>query len=81
VASQAWWTSPPPRKPPHHPSRFFGLLVYLISFIPVIGQITRPSPIPISSRIAGGDLQIGGFGARPRDRTAICQCADRGTLS
>ena len=41
----------------------FGLLVYLISFIPVIGQITRLAD-PYFVTNDGGDLQIGGFGAR-----------------
>jgi vitamin B12/bleomycin/antimicrobial peptide transport system ATP-binding/permease protein len=47
------------------PSTFaiFGLLVYLISFIPVIGQITRLAD-PYFVTNDGGDLQIGGFGAR-----------------
>ena len=40
----------------------FGLLVYLISFIPVIGQITRLAD-PYFVTNDGGDLQIGGFGA------------------
>jgi putative ATP-binding cassette transporter len=41
----------------------FGLLVYLISFIPVIGQITRLAD-PYFVTNDGRDLQIGGFGAR-----------------
>jgi putative ATP-binding cassette transporter len=41
----------------------FGLLVYLISFIPVIQQITRLAD-PYFVTNDRGDLQIGGFGAR-----------------
>jgi vitamin B12/bleomycin/antimicrobial peptide transport system ATP-binding/permease protein len=41
----------------------FGLLVYLISFIPVIGQITRLADSYFVTN-DGGDLQIGSFGAR-----------------
>ena len=41
----------------------FGLLVYLISFIPVIRQITRLAD-PYFVTNDRGDLQIGGFGAR-----------------
>ena len=41
----------------------FGLLVYLISFIPVIRQITRLAD-PYFVTNDRGDLQIGGFDAR-----------------
>ena len=42
----------------------FGLLVHLISFIPVIRQITRLAD-PYFVTNDRGDLQIGGFDARP----------------
>jgi hypothetical protein len=41
----------------------FGLLVHLISFIPVIRQITRLAD-PYFVTDERGDLEIGGFGAR-----------------
>src|SRR5271170_6086853 len=41
----------------------FGILVYLISFIPVIRQITRLAD-PYFVTNDRGDLRIGGFGAR-----------------
>ena len=68
VAVQAgWW---PPRfselAPPASLATtvaVFGLLVHLISFIPVIRQITRlADPYFVTNK--RGDLEIGGFGAR-----------------
>jgi putative ATP-binding cassette transporter len=42
----------------------FGLLVHLISYIPVIRQITRlADPYFVTNERA--DLELGGFGARP----------------
>jgi len=49
---QAWWKSRPPQAIPIT-FAIFGLLVYLISFIPVIVKL-RASPIPISSRMPEG---------------------------
>src|SRR5271166_4784969 len=82
VAVQAGWWPPsfmesaPPASIPNTVA-IFGLLVHLISFIPVIRQITRLAD-PYFMTNDRGDLQIGGFGA-PRDRTAICQFARRYT--
>jgi putative ATP-binding cassette transporter len=68
VAVEAGWWSPglaevaPPASLPIT-FAIFGLLVYLISFVPVIGQITHLAD-PYFVTNDGGDLQIGGFGAR-----------------
>ena len=63
-----WWPSgfsesAPPASLPTTVA-IFGLLVYLISFIPVIRQITRLAD-PYFVTNDRGDLQIGGFDARP----------------
>jgi vitamin B12/bleomycin/antimicrobial peptide transport system ATP-binding/permease protein len=62
-----WWPasfseSAPPASLPTTVA-IFGLLVYLISFIPVIRQITRLAD-PYFVTNDRGDLQIGGFDAR-----------------
>ena len=68
VAVQAGWWPPsfselaPPASLPITVA-IFGLLVHLISFIPVIRQITRLAD-PYFVTNDRGDLQIGGFGAR-----------------
>jgi len=68
VAVQAGWWPPsfselaPPASLPITVA-IFGLLVHLISFIPVIRQITRLAD-PYFVTNERGDLQIGGFGAR-----------------
>jgi hypothetical protein len=68
LAVQAdWWPSSflesaPPASIPTAVA-IFGLLVHLISFIPVIRQITRLAD-PYFMTNDRGDLQIGGFGAR-----------------
>jgi putative ATP-binding cassette transporter len=68
VAVQAGWWPPsfmesaPPASIPTTVA-IFGLLVHLISFIPVIRQITRLAD-PYFMTNDRGDLQIGGFGAR-----------------
>jgi putative ATP-binding cassette transporter len=68
VAVQAgWW--PPSFSEAAPPASLattvaiFGLLVHLISFIPVIRQITRLAD-PYFVTNERGDLEIGGFGAR-----------------
>jgi vitamin B12/bleomycin/antimicrobial peptide transport system ATP-binding/permease protein len=68
VAVQAgWW--PPSFSEAAPPASLaitvaiFGLLVHLISFIPVIRQITRLAD-PYFVTNEQGDLEIGGFGAR-----------------
>jgi vitamin B12/bleomycin/antimicrobial peptide transport system ATP-binding/permease protein len=63
-----WWPSSfsestPPASLPTTVA-IFGLLVYLISFIPVIRQITLLAD-PYFVTNDRGDLQIGGFDARP----------------
>ena len=69
VAGRAGWWPPgfselmPPASLPTTVA-IFGLLVHLISFIPVIRQITRLAD-PYFVANDRGDLQIGGFGARP----------------
>src|ERR1700747_580438 len=68
VAVEAGWWRPSLAEiapPASLPITFaiFGLLVYLISFIPVIGQITRLADSYFVTN-DGGDLQIGSFGAR-----------------
>jgi vitamin B12/bleomycin/antimicrobial peptide transport system ATP-binding/permease protein len=61
VAVEAgWW---PPSLAEAAPPAIFGLLVHLISFIPVIRQITRLAD-PYFATNDRRDLQIGGFGAR-----------------
>ena len=68
VAGRAGWWFPsfselmPPASLPTTVA-IFGLLVYLISFIPVIRQITRLAD-PYFVTNDRGDLQIGGFDAR-----------------
>jgi vitamin B12/bleomycin/antimicrobial peptide transport system ATP-binding/permease protein len=67
AAAQVNWWPPtfPESAPPPSLSitvAIFGLLVYLISFIPVIRQITRLAD-PYFVTIDQEDLQIGGFGA------------------
>ena len=68
VAVQAGWWPPsfselaPPASLPITVA-IFGLLLHLISFIPVIRQITRLAD-PYFVTNERGDLQIGGFGAR-----------------
>jgi vitamin B12/bleomycin/antimicrobial peptide transport system ATP-binding/permease protein len=63
-----WWPSnfsesAPPASLPTTMA-IFGILVYSISFIPVIRQITRLAD-PYFVTDDRGDLQIGGFDARP----------------
>src|SRR5438270_12262867 len=67
-AVRAWWwpsgfseSSPPASLSTS--VAIFGLLVYLISFIPVIRQITRLAD-PYFVTNDRGDLEIGGFGTR-----------------
>jgi putative ATP-binding cassette transporter len=68
VAVRAGWWPPsfsesvPPASLPTTVA-IFGLLVYLISFIPVIRQITRLTD-PYFATNDRGDLEIGGFGTR-----------------
>src|SRR5437762_8892437 len=68
VAVQAgWWPAGfselmPPASLPATVA-VFGLLVYLVSFIPVIRQITRLAD-PYFDTYDRGDLQIGGLGVR-----------------
>ena len=68
VAVRAGWWPPgfsesaPPASLPTTVA-IFGLLVYLISFIPVIRQITRLGD-PYFVTNDRGDLEIGGFGTR-----------------
>ena len=67
VVWAGWWPpglseSAPPASLPITIA-IFGLLVHLISFIPVIRQITRLAD-PYFVTNERGDLEIGGFGAR-----------------
>src|SRR5580704_7004765 len=62
IARRAGWSAGPTLHLPITVA-IFGLLVHLISFIPVIRQITRLAD-PYFVTNDRGDLQIGGFGAR-----------------
>src|SRR5436305_1299005 len=68
LARSGWWPSSFSESAPlaSLPTTvaIFGLLVYSISFIPVIRQITRLAD-PYFATNDREDLQIGGFGARP----------------